>query len=107
VFGLNVMALLEGLSLGIAGGVEPAVMKEVLKQGLANSTVLQVWHDLGPRWKGMLEATAPGATTPNLRKDLHLVLEFARELGVDLPVATKASLTADAGIATGHQDPRT
>jgi 3-hydroxyisobutyrate dehydrogenase-like beta-hydroxyacid dehydrogenase len=55
----------------------------------------------------MLEATAPGATTPNLRKDLHLVLEFARELGVDLPVATKASLTADAGIATGHQDPRT
>ena len=107
VFGLNVMALLEGLSLGIAGGVEPAVMKEVLKQGLANSTVLQVWHDLGPRWKGMLEASAPGAKPPNLRKDLHLVLEFARELGVDLPVATQASMTADAGIATGHQDPRT
>ena len=107
VFGLNVMALLEGLSLGIAGGVEPAVIKEVLKQGLANSTVLQVWPDLGPRWKGMLEASAPGATPPNLRKDLHLVLEFARELGIDLYLGTQASLIADAGIATGRNDPRT
>lgn len=107
VFGLNVMALLEGLSLGIAGGVEPAVMKDVLRQGLANSTVLQVWPELGPRWKGMLEATAPGATPPNLRKDLHLVLEFARELGVDLYLGTQASLIADAGIATGRGDPRT
>ena len=107
VFGLNVMALLEGLSLGIAGGVEREVMKKVLKQGLANSTVRQVWHDLGPRWKGMLKPTASGVTPPNLRKDLHLVLEFARELGVELPLVTKASHTADAGNATGHDDPKT
>lgn len=106
VFGLNVMALLEGLALGAAGGVEPAVMKEVLKQGLANSNVLQVWHDLGPRWKGMLEASAPGAVPPNLRKDLHLVLEFARVLGVELPLGSKASEVADAGSASGHKDPR-
>ena len=107
VFGLNVMALLEGLSLGIAGGVEPDVMKNVLKQGLANSTVLQVWHHLGPRWKGMLQPTASGVTPPNLRKDLHLVLEFARELGVELPLVTEASHTADSGNAVGHDDPRT
>jgi len=106
VFGLNVMALLEGLALGIAGGVEPDVLKNVLKQGLANSTVLQVWHDLGPRWKGMLEASAPGTPPPNLRKDLHLVLEFARELGVDLHLGSEASRVADGGIATGHDDLR-
>ena len=35
VFGLNVMALLEGLALGAAGGVAPDAMKAVLKQGLA------------------------------------------------------------------------
>jgi 3-hydroxyisobutyrate dehydrogenase-like beta-hydroxyacid dehydrogenase len=99
------MALLEGLSLGVAGGVAPSVMKDVLKQGLANSGVLQVWHDLGPRWKGMLEATAPDAPLPNLRKDLHLVLEFARELGVPLHLGNEASRVADAGIATGHNDP--
>lgn len=105
VFSVNVMALLEGLSLGVAGGVAPEVLKNVLKQGLANSTVLQVWHDLGPRWKGMLQAAAPGAPLPNMRKDLHLVLELAQELGVELHVAGNASRVADAGIATGHDHP--
>jgi 2-hydroxy-3-oxopropionate reductase len=106
VFSLNVMALLEGLALGAAGGVAPETMKDVLRQGLANSTVLQVWQDLGPRWKGMLETTAPGAALPNMRKDLHLVLELARELGVNLYLGTQGSLIADAGVATGHDDPR-
>jgi 2-hydroxy-3-oxopropionate reductase len=102
VFATNVMALLEGLSLGVAGGVEPAALKQVFKNGLANSAVLQAWDDLGPRWKGMLKATAPGAMPPNMRKDLHLVLEFARELGVNLYIGGQASLIADAGAATGH-----
>lgn len=105
VFSVNVMALLEGLALGAAGGVDPDVMKRVLKQGLANSTVLQVWHELGPRWKGMLEATAAGAPLPNMRKDLHLVLEMAKVLGIELPVVSNASQVADSGRATGHGDP--
>ena len=106
VFSVNVMALLEGLSLGAAGGVEPAVLKRIIREGIANSSVLQLWDDLGPRWKNMLKATAPGATPPNMRKDLHLVLELAQELGVNLYVGTQASLIADAGVATGHDDPR-
>jgi 2-hydroxy-3-oxopropionate reductase len=105
VFSVNVMALLEGLALGAAGGVLPDVMRNVLKQGLANSTVLQVWHDLGPRWKGMLEATPPDAPLPNMRKDMHLVLELAQALGIDLPVGTQASQVADAGQAAGHKEP--
>lgn len=105
VFGVNVMALLEGLALGAAGGVAPDVMKDVLKQGLASSTVLQVWQELGPRWKGMLELAPPDKPLPNLRKDLHLALELAAELGIALPVAVHASGIADAGQATGHSDP--
>jgi len=104
VFAVNVMALLEGLALGKAGGVAPEVMKAVLKQGLANSTVLQVWHELGPRWKGMLQETDPQAPLPNLRKDLHLVLELAESLGLTVPVALRASRVADSGKATGHLD---
>lgn len=106
VFATNVIALLEGLSLGAAAGVDPDVMKQILKAGIANSSVLQLWHDLGPRWKDMLKATAPDAPLPNMRKDLHLVLELAEELGVKLPVVTEASRVADAGIAAGHKDPR-
>jgi 3-hydroxyisobutyrate dehydrogenase-like beta-hydroxyacid dehydrogenase len=106
VFSVNVMGLLEGLSLGSAGGVDPAVMKEILKEGIANSSVLQLWKDLGPRWKNMLNATPPGVTPPNMRKDLHMVLELAEELGVHLFLGTQASLIADAGVATGHDDSR-
>jgi len=106
VFATNVMALLEGLSLGAAAGVDPAVMKQILKAGIANSGVLQLWHEFGPRWKDMLKPAPPGAPLPNMRKDLHLVLDFAKELGVTLPVATEASRVADAGIAAGHVDPR-
>jgi len=102
---MNVMALLEGLALGKAGGVDPAVLKQILKDGLANSTVLQVWGELGPRWKDMLKPAAPGAEVPNLRKDFHTALELARELGVDLKLGTHASNIADSGVAAGHSDP--
>jgi 2-hydroxy-3-oxopropionate reductase len=106
VFSANVMALLEGLALGAAGGLDPAVLKQVLAKGLAGSAVLQAWPDLGARWKGMLAPTPPGAPPPNLRKDLHLVLELAAELGVPLHLAAQASRAADDGVATGHADPR-
>lgn len=105
VMAMNVMALLEGLALGKAGGVDPAVLKQILKDGLANSTVLEMWEDLGPRWKGMLKSAAPGAELPNLRKDMHSALELARKLGVDLKLGAHASGLADAGVATGHDDP--
>ncbi|MEK7874877.1 MAG: NAD(P)-dependent oxidoreductase [Pseudomonadota bacterium] len=105
VMSVNVIALLEGLALGMAGGVEPAVLKQVLRNGLANSGVLQVWDGLGPRFKNMLKPAPPGAALPNLRKDLHSALELAHELGVVSYLGTQASLIADAGVATGHDNP--
>ena len=104
VLTMNVLALLEGLALGTAGGVKPDVLKQVLKDGLANSTALQVWHDLGPRWKGMMKPAAPGEPVPNLRKDLHTALDLARELGLDLHIGEHASRIADSGKATGHDN---
>ena len=106
VFSLNVMALLEGLALGVAGGVDPSAMKDVLRQGIANSGVLQLWNDLGPRWKAMLAASDPGKPLPNLRKDLHLALDLADELGLTLPLGAEGSRIADTGVASGHNDPR-
>ena len=54
----------------------------------------------------MLAPSAPGTPPPNMRKDLHLVLQLAGELGVPLYMASQASLIADAGVATGQADPR-
>ena len=106
IMSINIMGLLEGLSLGVAGGVAPDVLRQIIKDGLANSTVLQVWDDMGPRWKGMLKPAAPDAPLPNIRKDLHSALELARELGIALPVGALASNIADAGTAIGHADPK-
>ena len=106
IMSVNVVALLEGLSLGDAGGVDPAVLRQIIKDGLANSTVLQVWDDLGPRWKSMLQSASPGTPLPNLRKDLHSALHLAEALGLSLPIGTLASQVADAGSAIGHDDPR-
>ena len=103
---VNIMALLEGLALGVAGGVQPDVLKAILRDGLASSRALEVWKDLGSRWKGMLAPADPSAPLPNLRKDLHTAIELAKALGIDVPVATEASRVADAGIATGHDDQR-
>ena len=80
-------------------------MKQILGEGIANSDVLALWPDLGPRWKNMLKATSPDAPLPNMRKDLHMVLDLARALGVPVYLGAQGSLIADAGVATGHDDP--
>jgi 2-hydroxy-3-oxopropionate reductase len=104
VCSVNVMTLLEGLALGVAGGVEPEALKQVLREGVADSRVLRLWDDLGPRWKGMLKAAPPDGQPSNLQKDLHLVLDLARELGIGLHVTPAASDTADRGVATGRDN---
>ena len=106
IMSVNVLGLLEGLSLGIAGGVDANVLRQIIKDGLANSTVLQVWGDLGPRWKGMLKPAPSDAPLPNLRKDLHSALALARTLGLDLPIGALTSRVADSGTAVGHADPK-
>ncbi len=105
IMSVNILGLLEGLSLGVAGGVRPEVLKQIIRDGIADSNVLAMWQDMGPRWKSMLQGGAPGADLPNMRKDLHTALELARELGIDLPVGTRVSQVADAGTATGHDNP--
>jgi len=105
VCSVNAMTLLEGLALGVAGGVEPDALKQVLREGVADSRVLRLWDDLGPRWKGMLKAPGLGGAPSNLQKDLHLVLDLARSLGVELHVSPAASEAADRGVATGRANP--
>lgn len=105
VLSINIMALLEGLALGKAGGVEPEVLRNVLASGLAGSDALRVWPELGARWKGMFSRASVGGVIPNLRKDLHLALELAQEFGVQAHVGRQASLVADGGNATGSDDP--
>lgn len=105
IMSINILGLLEGLTLGVNGGVQPDILRQIIKDGLANSTVLGVWSDMGPRWKNMLLPADASAPLPNIRKDLHSALELARGLRLTLPIGELASRLADTGAAVGHADP--
>ena len=78
--------------------------EEVLFGG--DGSALAARNEYGARWKKMLESTPPPQTPPNRRKDLHGALALAQQANVRLHLGAQASMIADAGIATGHDDPR-
>jgi 3-hydroxyisobutyrate dehydrogenase-like beta-hydroxyacid dehydrogenase len=106
VLSANIVALLEGLALGAAAGLDPAVLRRTLRSATADSYPLQVWEELGGRWKGQLGRRRAGDPVPNLSKDLQLALALAHELAIPMPVAAQAAALFEGGAATGHDDAR-
>lgn len=84
IVALNIAAMSEALVLGAKAGVDPAVIFEAIRGGLAGSTVL--------------EAKAPmvlnGNFKPGFKIDLHIkdlnnALDTAKEVGVPLPLTSQ------------------
>jgi len=93
----NIIAVSEALSLAKASGVDPVKVREALMGGFAESRILEV-H--GQR---MLENDyKPGFKSVLHRKDMHLALEQAHQLGLDLPSAIHAMHTLDRLVLKGH-----
>ena len=84
VLGANRLALAEGLTLAARSGLDPGVVLEVLRDGVAYSKAMDIW---GPR---ML---AGGIDPPTSRlrqhhKDVRLMLEQGDRVGAPLPLTT-------------------
>jgi 2-hydroxy-3-oxopropionate reductase len=80
VVGSEIEAVAEALTLARAAGADPAKVRDALLGGFAASRVLEV-H--GQR---MIERDfTPGGRVSMHEKDARIVLETAREYGVDLP----------------------
>lgn len=93
----TIIAVSEALTLAKASGVDPAKVREALLGGFANSRVLEI-H--GQR---MLDNEyKPGFKSVLHRKDMHLALEQAHQVSVDLPGATEAMHTLDRLVLKGH-----
>jgi 2-hydroxy-3-oxopropionate reductase len=76
----EIEAVAEALTLAKAAGVDPAKVRDALLGGFAASRVLEV-HGLR-----MIERDfVPGGRVSMHEKDARIVLETAREYGVDLP----------------------
>jgi 2-hydroxymethylglutarate dehydrogenase len=78
---LNQAAAIEGLVLGLKAGLPPDVLFDVMTSGAASSNLLTA------RGKDMLRGNfSPKGPTGIANKDMAIILETAKKLGVVLPV---------------------
>lgn len=99
VVALIIEAVSEALVLGSKSGVDPQVLLQVLGGGLAQNRVMElrgptmIQHDFRPGFKTRLH-----------QKDLNIVLQTAREVGVTLPVTALVSQMFTSLVANGSGD---
>lgn len=99
VVGQAIAGVAEALLLARASGVDPARVREALLGGFASSRILEL-H--GQR---MLDRDfRPGFKAGLYQKDLRIVLDAARELGLALPGSAQVAQLLDRLIGQGGAD---
>jgi 2-hydroxy-3-oxopropionate reductase len=83
---VNMLGAAEAMLLAERAGVDPAVVKDVLLTGFGASRMLEVQ---GPK---MIARAFDGNVESRLHhKDIHIVLDMARRLGIELPASAAAA----------------
>jgi 3-hydroxyisobutyrate dehydrogenase len=96
---VGMVAWCEALAHARAGGLDPALVQQVIAGGAAGSWALT---NLAPR--ALAGDFAPGFLVRHLVKDIGIALEAARETGIDLPGLATAARLYDTVVARGWQD---
>ncbi len=97
IVGLNIGAVAEALTLAKKAGADPALVRQAIQGGFADSKVLDV-H--GQRMlDGQFE---PGAHCTVQRKDMDQAVELAQSLGLELPATALNRDLYDRVIDAGH-----
>jgi 3-hydroxyisobutyrate dehydrogenase-like beta-hydroxyacid dehydrogenase len=99
VLGLNRLALAEALVFAERLGLEPRAALALLKQSYAYSRIMEGKGD-----KMVNNDFATDARLSQHRKDVALVLEYAKQLGLDLPLTARHLEVLDSAIAAGDGD---
>lgn len=99
IVGLNLQAVAEGLTLGIANGLDPLVLIEALGGGFADSTVLQ---QHGPRMAA--SEFEPGGRIALHLKDLRIALEVGAAGELELPATAALARLMEGLVASGAGD---
>ncbi|MBM3129551.1 MAG: 2-hydroxy-3-oxopropionate reductase [Chloroflexi bacterium] len=95
----TIAAVSEALLLAAKAGADPAKVRAALMGGFASSRILELHGDR------MIQRTfAPGFKIKLHRKDLNIILNTARELGVALPVSANITEMMNGLIANGSGD---
>ncbi len=97
IVGLNIGAVAEALTLAKRAGADPALVRQAIQGGFADSKILEV-H--GQRM--LDEHFEPGAHCTVQRKDMDQAVELAASLGLELPATTLNRDLYDRVIDAGH-----
>lgn len=99
VMNINTAGLAEGLGLGAALGLDPAVLQEVFSQTGAASRVLETdGEDMVQRDHACFFSAAHAA------KDSGIAVQMAKELGMDLPLAQSTLAQYERLVKSGKGD---
>jgi 3-hydroxyisobutyrate dehydrogenase len=98
IVGAGFVLMAEALAMAEAAGLDAAALPAALAGGFADSALLQrIWPLMQRR-----AFDPPLGYARQLQKDMHAVEEFARGLGLDLPVVAAATGRFDAYVDQGH-----
>ena len=97
IVGLNIGAVAEALTLAKKAGADPALVRQAIQGGFADSKILDV-H--GQRM--IDDSFVAGARSTTQRKDMDQAIELALSLGLNLPATTMNRDLYDQMIEAGH-----
>lgn len=99
VIGVTVEAVSEALVFAAKGGVDPEKVRDALLGGFAQSRVLEV------HGKRMIDRNfTPGFKVKLQQKDLNLVLQAARSMGMSVPAVALAQEHFNSLSGQGHSE---
>lgn len=97
VAGMTIQAIAEAFTFANKSGVDPAKVRDALMGGFAASKILEV------HGKRMLNADfKPGFKAQLHQKDIAIVMQTAKELGITLPGATNLMNNLNAAVDAGY-----
>ncbi len=96
VIAATLAGIAEALVMGAKAGVDPALIRQALLGGYAGSRLLEVHGE-----RMIDHAFAPGFFARLHNKDLHIVIDLARNLSVAVPVTALAAQHFNALVADG------
>jgi 3-hydroxyisobutyrate dehydrogenase-like beta-hydroxyacid dehydrogenase len=92
------LAAAEALALAGRAGVDPGKLAAILARSWGQSRMLE---RAAPRYAAADHGPS-GAPLRNLKKDLGIILDLARSLGLQLPAATEAQRACDTLVQSGR-----
>lgn len=99
IVGITIAAVSEALILAAKAGVDPVKVREALMGGFAQSRILDLHGN-----RMIQRSFQPGFKVKLHRKDMAIIQNTARELGISLPLSAQVAELMNALIARGGGD---